>query len=117
MILMFKLTHYFFAELLNSCIFVVFYRLAVCTQVLKGIVDKIEREERKEQKLQKKAESVEERQKRVAATKVQQLLYKHKEALKKEIQRKRTLNERNMQLDIQVKYHIVEMLGVWLLSQ
>jgi nucleosome-remodeling factor subunit BPTF len=79
------------------------YRVSICNQVLKGILDKIEREERKEQKLQKKAESAEEKQKRLAATKIQQTLYKHKEALKKEIQRKRTLNERNMQLDIQVK--------------
>ncbi|XP_053392915.1 nucleosome-remodeling factor subunit BPTF-like [Mercenaria mercenaria] len=78
-------------------------RIAICNQVLKGILDKIEREERKEQKLQKKAESAEEKQKRLAATKVQQTLFKHKEALKKEIQRKRTLNERNMQLEIQAE--------------
>ncbi|KAL4240135.1 hypothetical protein ACF0H5_000929 [Mactra antiquata] len=78
-------------------------RTAICNQVLKGILDKIEREERKEQKLQKRQESAEEKQKRLAATKIQQTLYKHKEALKKEILRKRSLNERNMQLEIQTE--------------
>ena len=82
----------------------VFSRNSICSQVLKGILDKIEREEKKEQKLQRKAESAEEKQKRLTATKQQQLLFKHKESLKKEIQRKRTLNERNMQVDIQVRY-------------
>ncbi|WAQ96933.1 NU301-like protein [Mya arenaria] len=73
----------------------------ICSQALKSILDKIEREEKREQKLQRKAESAEEKQKRLAATKSQQILYKHKEALKREIQRKRHLNEQNMQVDIQ----------------
>ncbi|XP_052763553.1 nucleosome-remodeling factor subunit NURF301-like isoform X2 [Mya arenaria] len=76
-------------------------RTSVCSQALKSILDKIEREEKREQKLQRKAESAEEKQKRLAATKSQQILYKHKEALKREIQRKRHLNEQNMQNEIQ----------------
>ncbi|XP_052262825.1 nucleosome-remodeling factor subunit BPTF-like isoform X2 [Dreissena polymorpha] len=69
--------------------------------VLKSIVDKTDREEKKETKQQRRTESAEEKQRRLAATRTQQLLYKHKEALKKEIQRKRRLNESNMQLEIQ----------------
>ena len=76
--------------------------MGVCSQIMKGLLDKIEREEKKEQKLQKRHESAEEKQKRLHASKIQQVLYKHKEALKKEIQRKRALNERNMQIEIQV---------------
>ncbi|XP_071108199.1 nucleosome-remodeling factor subunit BPTF-like [Haliotis cracherodii] len=75
-------------------------RLSVCNQVLKTLLDKIEREEKQEQKRQRKQESVEEKQKRVMATKLQGALFKHKEALKKEILRKRTLMEKNLQQDI-----------------
>ena len=71
-------------------------------QVMKGMLDRLEREERQEQKRQRKAESVEERQKRVAATKSQALLYKHKETLKKDMMKKRALMEKAITTEIQV---------------
>lgn len=67
------------------------------------MLDKIEKEEKVEQKRIKKQESAEEKQKRVMATKLQAILFKQKEALKKEILRKRSLMEKNLQQDIQVK--------------
>ncbi|KAK3598854.1 hypothetical protein CHS0354_008596 [Potamilus streckersoni] len=78
-------------------------RLAICGQVLKGMLDKIEREEKQEQKRQRKQESTEEKQKRVMAAKLQGILFKHKEALKKEILRKRSLMEKNLQQELQAK--------------
>ena len=78
------------------------FRLAVCGHVIKNILDKIEREEKQEQKRQKKQESAEEKQKRMAAAKIQGILFKHKEALKKEIQRKRAQSEKNIHQEIQV---------------
>ncbi|KAL3875950.1 hypothetical protein ACJMK2_033849 [Sinanodonta woodiana] len=76
-------------------------RLAICGQVLKAMLDKIEREEKQEQKRQRKQESTEEKQKRVLAAKLQGILFKHKEALKKEILRKRSLMEKNLQQELQ----------------
>ena len=70
--------------------------------MIKSILDKIDKEEKQEQKRQKKAESAEEKQKRIAAAKIQGILFKHKEALKKEIQRKRALSEKNINHEIQV---------------
>ena len=75
------------------------------------MLDKIEREEKVEQKRIKKQESAEEKQKRIMATKLQAILFKQKEALKKEILRKRSLMEKNLQQDIQViKYNIFNLL-------
>uniref|UniRef100_A0A0L8FKB1 Uncharacterized protein n=2 Tax=Octopus bimaculoides TaxID=37653 RepID=A0A0L8FKB1_OCTBM len=78
-------------------------RLSVCSQALKNILDKIEREEKVEQKRIKKQECAEEKQKRVIASKLQAVLFKQKEALKKEILRKRSLMEKNLQHDIQME--------------
>lgn len=78
-------------------------RLSVCSQVMKSMLDKIEKEEKVEQKRIKKQESAEEKQKRVMATKLQAILFKQKEALKKEILRKRSLMEKNLQQDIQME--------------
>ena len=82
------------------------YRMAGCVQVMKNILDKLEREERQEQKRQRKAESVEEKQKRLAATKLQNLLFKHKESLKKEMMKKRALMEKAISTEIQVGVHV-----------
>ena len=76
--------------------------MAVCGQTLKTILDKIEKEDRLEQKRQRKQESAEEKQKRLLATKLQGALFKHKESLKKEILRKRSVMEKNLQQDIVV---------------
>ncbi|XP_029635778.1 nucleosome-remodeling factor subunit BPTF isoform X3 [Octopus sinensis] len=78
-------------------------RLSVCSQAIKNILDKIEREEKVEQKRIKKQECAEEKQKRVIASKLQAVLFKQKEALKKEILRKRSLMEKNLQHDIQME--------------
>ncbi|XP_005095843.3 nucleosome-remodeling factor subunit NURF301 [Aplysia californica] len=75
-------------------------RVSVCGQVMKTILDRIEREEKQEQRNKKKQESAEEKQKRITALNQQKALYKHKEGLKKEIHRKRSLMEKNLQQEI-----------------
>ncbi|CAG5131375.1 unnamed protein product, partial [Candidula unifasciata] len=75
-------------------------RNSICGQVMKTILDRIEREEKQEQKNKKKQESAEEKHKRLTAINQQKALYKHKEALKKEILRKRSLMEKNLQQEI-----------------
>ena len=77
-------------------------RLAVCAQVMKGMLDKVEREERLQQKKQRKIETAEEKQKRIQATQLQAVLYKQKETLKKEILKKRALMEKPLTTEIQV---------------
>ncbi|XP_064622398.1 nucleosome-remodeling factor subunit BPTF-like isoform X2 [Lineus longissimus] len=57
-------------------------------------------EEPKEKKAKKLAMSSEEKQKKVASAKLQTLLYKHKEALKRDILKKRGILEKNMQQEI-----------------
>ena len=75
-------------------------RSAVCGMVIKGMLDKIEREEKQEQKRQKKQESAEEKQKRLNSVTQQRALFKHKEALKKEILKKRASMEKTLQQEI-----------------
>ncbi|XP_025083493.1 nucleosome-remodeling factor subunit BPTF-like isoform X4 [Pomacea canaliculata] len=75
-------------------------RTAVCSMVLKSLLDKIEREEKIEQKRQKKQESAEEKQKRLITVTLQRALFKHKEALKKEILKKRSVMEKTLQQKI-----------------
>jgi nucleosome-remodeling factor subunit BPTF len=50
----------------------------------------------------KKQELEDEKQKKIIVTKLQGALFKHKEAVKKEILKKRALMEKNLQQDIQV---------------
>ena len=75
----------------------------MCSQVLRGMLDKIEREEKQEQKRLKKQETAEEKHKRLVANKLQGLLYKQKEVLKKDILKKRALMEKALHQDIQVR--------------
>ncbi|RUS79321.1 hypothetical protein EGW08_012906 [Elysia chlorotica] len=75
-------------------------RTSICSQVMKTMLDKIEREEKQEQRNKKKQESADEKQKRLTIINQQKALYKHKEALKKEILRKRSLMEKNLQQEI-----------------
>lgn len=79
-----------------------YLRVAVCGQVMKSMLDKIEREEKLEQRKLKKQETAEEKQKRALAQKLQGALYKHKESLKSEILKKRALMEKSLQQEIQV---------------
>ncbi|KAH9489885.1 hypothetical protein Btru_044495 [Bulinus truncatus] len=75
-------------------------RNSICAQVMKNILDRIEREEKQEQKNKKKQESADEKQKRITVINQQKALSKHKEILKKEILRKRSLMEKNLQQEI-----------------
>ncbi|GFN96955.1 nucleosome-remodeling factor subunit bptf-like [Plakobranchus ocellatus] len=75
-------------------------RNSICSQVMKCMLDRIEREEKQEQRNKKKQESADEKQKRLTIVNQQKALYKHKEALKKEILRKRSLMEKNLQQEI-----------------
>ena len=69
---------------------------------MKYMLDRIERDEKQEQRNKKKQESADEKQKRLTIINQQKALYKHKEALKKEILRKRSLMEKNLQQEIYV---------------
>ncbi|GFR88529.1 nucleosome-remodeling factor subunit BPTF-like, partial [Elysia marginata] len=75
-------------------------RNSICSQLMKCMLDKIEREEKQEQRNKKKQESADEKQKRLTIINQQKALYKHKEALKKEILKKRSLMEKNLQQEI-----------------
>lgn len=74
----------------------------MCGAVLKSIVEKIEKKEKEEVRKVKKQELEEEKQKRLMVAKLHGTLYKHKEALKREILKKRSLMEKNLQQEIQV---------------
>ncbi|KAJ8318671.1 hypothetical protein KUTeg_003762 [Tegillarca granosa] len=63
----------------------------------------MERKEREEKKKVKKQEHEEEKQKRIMVAKLQGTLFKHKEILKKDILKKRSLMEKNLQQDIQIE--------------
>lgn len=76
--------------------------MLICGQVIRGVIEKIERKEREEMRRVKKQEVEEEKQKRLMVAKLQGTLYKHKEALKKDILKKRSLMEKNVQQEIQV---------------
>ena len=70
--------------------------------MLKGILDKVEKEDRAEQKRQRKQETAEEKQRRVMASKLQAVLFKQKESLKRDMLKKRALLEKTLHSDIQV---------------
>lgn len=70
--------------------------------LIRGMLDRIEKEEKLEQKRQKKQESAEERQKRLNTVTQQRALFKHKEALKKDILKKRAAMEKSLQQEIYV---------------
>lgn len=78
------------------------FRMIVCNQVMKFILDKIEKDEKQAAKKRKKEEVVEQKRSRQNATKLTALLYKHKEQLKAEILKKRALLDKELQLQVQV---------------
>ncbi|GBM38532.1 Nucleosome-remodeling factor subunit BPTF [Araneus ventricosus] len=78
-------------------------RLAVCQVVLKGVVDRVERDEKNTQRKQKSKESAEERKVRAGAAKQQTLLLRHTELLRKDILKKRALMEKEIQVEIQAE--------------
>uniref|UniRef100_A0A674N1F9 Bromodomain PHD finger transcription factor n=1 Tax=Takifugu rubripes TaxID=31033 RepID=A0A674N1F9_TAKRU len=76
-------------------------RMIVCNQVMKFILDKIEKDEKQAAKKRKKEEVVEQKRSKQNATKLTALLYKHKEHLKAEILKKRALLDKELQLQVQ----------------
>lgn len=78
-------------------------RLAVCAQVMKTMLDRLEREEKQEQKRVRKRETTEERHKRTVQNRLHTTLFKQKETLKKEMLRKRALMEKSLHTEIQVR--------------
>lgn len=80
-----------------------FPRMIVCNQVMKYILDKIDKEEKQAAKKRKREESVEQKRSKQNATKLSALLFKHKEQLKAEILKKRALLDKDLQIEVQVR--------------
>ncbi|XP_036426023.1 nucleosome-remodeling factor subunit BPTF-like isoform X2 [Colossoma macropomum] len=76
-------------------------RMIVCAQVMKCILDKIDKDERQEAKKRKREETVEQKRSKQTASKLSVLLCKRKEQLKAEILRKRALLDRQLQQEVQ----------------
>lgn len=77
--------------------------MIVCNQVMKYILDKIDKEEKQAAKKRKREESVEQKRSKQNATKLSALLFKHKEQLKAEILKKRALLDKDLQIEVQVR--------------
>lgn len=77
-------------------------RMIVCNQVMKFILDRIDKDERQAAKKKKKEEVVEAKKRLANASKLSTLLYRHKESLKIEILKKRALLDKELQLEAQV---------------
>uniref|UniRef100_A0A7N8WTB1 Bromodomain PHD finger transcription factor n=1 Tax=Mastacembelus armatus TaxID=205130 RepID=A0A7N8WTB1_9TELE len=76
-------------------------RMIVCNQVMKYILDRIDKDERQAAKRRKKEEVVEAKKRMANASKLSSLLYRHKESLKMEILKKRALLDKELQLEAQ----------------
>uniref|UniRef100_UPI00398E63FC nucleosome-remodeling factor subunit BPTF isoform X3 n=1 Tax=Pristiophorus japonicus TaxID=55135 RepID=UPI00398E63FC len=76
-------------------------RMIVCNQVMKYILDKIDKEEKQAAKKRKRDENVEQKRSKQNATKLSALLFKHKEQLKAEILKKRALLDKDLQIEVQ----------------
>ncbi|KAF5897783.1 nucleosome-remodeling factor subunit BPTF isoform X2, partial [Clarias magur] len=76
-------------------------RMIVCNQVMKFILDKIDKDERQAARKRKREETVEQKRSKQMAVKLSALLFKHKEQLKAEILKKRALLDRQLQLEVQ----------------
>ncbi|XP_060724657.1 nucleosome-remodeling factor subunit BPTF-like isoform X2 [Tachysurus vachellii] len=76
-------------------------RMIVCNQVMKFILDKIDKDERQEARKRKREETVAQKHSKQMAMKLSALLFKHKEQLKAEILKKRALLDRQLQLEVQ----------------
>lgn len=77
--------------------------MIVCNQVMKYILDKIDKEEKQAAKKRKREESVEQKRSKQNASKLSALLFKHKEQLKAEILKKRALLDKDLQIEVQVR--------------
>lgn len=76
--------------------------MIVCNQVMKFILDRIDKDERQAAKRKKKEEVVEAKKRLANASKLSSILYRHKESLKMEILKKRALLDKELQLEAQV---------------
>uniref|UniRef100_H3D9E3 Bromodomain PHD finger transcription factor n=1 Tax=Tetraodon nigroviridis TaxID=99883 RepID=H3D9E3_TETNG len=76
-------------------------RMIVCNQVMKFLLDRIDKDERQAAKRKKKEEVVEAKRRLANASKLSSLLYRHKESLKMEILKKRALLDKELQLEAQ----------------
>uniref|UniRef100_A0AAZ3SCM0 Bromodomain PHD finger transcription factor n=1 Tax=Oncorhynchus tshawytscha TaxID=74940 RepID=A0AAZ3SCM0_ONCTS len=76
-------------------------RMIVCNQVMKFILDKIDKDEKQAVKKRKKEEAGEQKRTKANATKLSSLLCRHKETLKAEILKKRALLDKELQLETQ----------------
>uniref|UniRef100_A0AAQ4NPJ3 Bromodomain PHD finger transcription factor n=1 Tax=Gasterosteus aculeatus aculeatus TaxID=481459 RepID=A0AAQ4NPJ3_GASAC len=76
-------------------------RMIVCNQVMKYILDRIDKDERQATKRKKKEEGMEAKRRLANASKLSSLLYRHKESLKMEILKKRALLDKELQLEAQ----------------
>lgn len=88
-----------------DCLFL--SRMIVCNQVMKYILDKIDKEEKQAAKKRKREESVEQKRSKQNATKLSALLFKHKEQLKAEILKKRALLDKDLQIEVQVRRYFL----------
>jgi len=80
--------------------------MAACMQVMKSLLDSIERQERIDLKRQRKQETSDERLKRMSQHRLDSVLVKHKDALRKDILKKRSLLEREIANEIRVHFHL-----------
>ena len=78
--------------------------MIVCNQVMKFILDKIDKDEKQAVKKRKKEEAGEQKRTKANATKLSSLLCRHKETLKAEILKKRALLDKELQLETQVRH-------------
>ncbi|XP_078611546.1 nucleosome-remodeling factor subunit BPTF-like isoform X3 [Branchiostoma floridae x Branchiostoma japonicum] len=76
-------------------------RMIVCNQVMKHILDTIDREEKADQKKRKKEETAEQKRSKAMALKLQTTLFKHKEQLRKDMLKKRSLMEKEITKEVQ----------------
>ncbi|XP_043941023.1 nucleosome-remodeling factor subunit BPTF isoform X2 [Protopterus annectens] len=76
-------------------------RMIVCNQVMKYILDRIDKEEKQAAKKRKREETVEQKRNKQNATRLSALLFKHKEQLKAEILKKRALLDKELQIEVQ----------------
>lgn len=92
----------------NVLVLSFFPRMIVCNQVMKYILDKIDKEEKQAAKKRKREESVEQKRSKQTASKLSALLFKHKEQLKAEILKKRALLDKELQIEVQVRAVILK---------
>jgi len=78
--------------------------MAACMQVMKSLLDSIDRQERIDVKRQRKQETSDERLKRMSQHRLDSLLLKHKDNLRKDILKKRSLLEREIANEIRVRF-------------